>query len=384
MMKKFSCLLGLSLFLFGVTIENSWLAHYLLDHGFIASFVNGLFTVYGLLVALSSWLTYSFIQKMNFRRLILVSLAFCCVGSLLMVGGMTIQNQLWLVLGYLIRGTIYPLVAYSVLMWLMVMENKQRGLLVSLYWFGFGMGMNILAPFVSSFGFDERTLIFWSSLVAIVGVGLLLTMKPIQLDKGCTLLKQIGYLKGSKDLQRAVLIKAINNIAQYGFILILPLMLPIHLWTRLWSFTFVMNALATLIVGPISDRIGWKRVLESLAGPVTGLSCLLILMTVYYFKTPVWMLYGVFALFAFGIAAFAPLSALMPTLLPEDELASLSLLNLGSGLSNLLGPLLVSCIQSIGGSQIVMIGFAVLYFSVTTLSKNLNEKPIDADIVHVK
>ncbi len=47
-------------------------------------------------------------------------------------------------------------------------------------------------------------------------------------------------------------------------------------------------------------------------------------------------------LFSIGVAAYAPLSALLPAMVPDNKVEAVSILNLGSGLSNFVGPLLVT------------------------------------------
>lgn len=67
-------------------------------------------------------------------------------------------------------------------------------------------------------------------------------------------------------------------------------------------------------------------------------------------------------LYTIGLGGFVPLSAIIPNLVPENKGAAISALNLGSGLSNFLGPLIVSIFISPFGSAGALIALAVVYF----------------------
>ena len=68
------------------------------------------------------------------------------------------------------------------------------------------------------------------------------------------------------------------------------------------------------------------------------------------------MLYGA------PLAGYVPLSALMPSLAPEEKGAALSLLNLGAGASVWVGPALVAVFLKPLGVAGLMWLFAGLYF----------------------
>ncbi|WP_252902640.1 MFS transporter [Paucilactobacillus hokkaidonensis] len=79
-------------------------------------------------------------------------------------------------------------------------------------------------------------------------------------------------------------------------------------------------------------------------------------------------LFMALVLYTIGLGGFVPLSAIIPNLVPENKGAAISALNLGSGLSNFLGPLIVSIFISPFGSAGALIALAVVYFLASPLS----------------
>ncbi|GAA3333499.1 hypothetical protein GCM10020331_097770 [Ectobacillus funiculus] len=69
-----------------------------------------------------------------------------------------------------------------------------------------------------------------------------------------------------------------------------------------------------------------------------------------------WVMTIVASLFGAGLAGYVPLSALMPSLAPDNKGAAMSILNLGAGLSAFVGPALVGLfIGSIGAGGVIWI-----------------------------
>ncbi len=66
-------------------------------------------------------------------------------------------------------------------------------------------------------------------------------------------------------------------------------------------------------------------------------------------------------LYGATLAGYVPLSALMPSLAPENKGAAMSLLNLGAGASNWVGPAIVALFLPIAGVGGVMWIYALLY-----------------------
>lgn len=75
------------------------------------------------------------------------------------------------------------------------------------------------------------------------------------------------------------------------------------------------------------------------------------------------------------LAAYVPLSALMPYLAPDDKPAAMSLLNLGAGASVWIGPAVVYLVEPFFGIFGVMVVYAVIYLISAVLTWFLTLEP---------
>jgi MFS family permease len=82
------------------------------------------------------------------------------------------------------------------------------------------------------------------------------------------------------------------------------------------------------------------------------------------------------------LAGYVPLSALMPSLVPRNKGAAMSLLNLGAGASNWVGPIIVWLFMPLVGVAGVMWIYAVLYILSAILTMALT-LPQDAPAAEV-
>ena len=173
-----------------------------------------------------------------------------------------------------------------------------------------------------------------------------------------------------------MVVKAINNIGQFGFVIMMPIFLidkgfTLFEWGTIWSTTYIINSFAGLFFGFLGDKYGWQKIVVYFSGTLTGISCLLIAFVTYKYPGNYLLLLLAFIVYAFGIAAFGPLSALIPSLVPDKKIEAISVLNLGSGLSNFIGPILVAFLFQSFGGEIVLIVFAFLYFFGSILATRL-------------
>ena len=131
-------------------------------------------------------------------------------------------------------------------------------------------------------------------------------------------------------------------------------------WLRLLSAIFLSNIVWNLLFGLIGDRMGWRRTVAICGGFGSALTTL----ALYYVPTlhhsfPLTVLAGV--CYGATLAGYVPLSALMPSLVPEHRGATLSLLSLGAGMSVWVGPALVALLLKPIGVVGLMWVFAALY-----------------------
>lgn len=66
-------------------------------------------------------------------------------------------------------------------------------------------------------------------------------------------------------------------------------------------------------------------------------------------------------MFGFAVAAFVPMSAIFPTLVPEHKGAAVSVHNLAAGLSNFLGYGLASVMLIFASAEVTIWAYAVIY-----------------------
>lgn len=74
------------------------------------------------------------------------------------------------------------------------------------------------------------------------------------------------------------------------------------------------------------------------------------------------------AIYGAGLAGYVPLTALIPMMAPDQKGAGVSVVNLGSGLSNFVGPLLVTLLVGLFGAAGVLYTIAALYFVSSILT----------------
>ena len=170
------------------------------------------------------------------------------------------------------------------------------------------------------------------------------------------------------------IVRTINTSAAYGFVIFMPMFLAdfgfsrtewLHIYAALWTVNIAFN----LIFGVVSDRIGWRNIVIWF-GCVGCMICTLMFYYVpYYFGHSYTLMMIAAGLFGACLAGYVPLSAIMPTLAPENKGAAMSVLNLGAGLSTFVGPALVGIfISSVGALGVIWI-FSGLYLFSAILMK---------------
>jgi MFS family permease len=132
-------------------------------------------------------------------------------------------------------------------------------------------------------------------------------------------------------------------------------------WLQLLSWMFFSNIICDLALGIIGDRLGWRRTVAYIG----GIGCTITTLLLYYLPLRFAgnYLVAVVAAVLYGatLAGYVPLSAIMPSLAPENPGAAISMLNLGAGASVWLGPAIVGCFLSICGVRGLIWIFAALY-----------------------
>lgn len=375
---------GVFFFITGATIEQSWISAFLQNRGIDAVHISLLLSIFGLCVAVTSWFSGIGAGVLGVRRLMWLATVIYFIGSILFIfialpGG----NYPLMIVSYAIRGMAYPLFAYSFLVWINLRcESRILGRAVSWFWIALGVGMTIVGPWFSGFMIslqgETTTLLFgFVFVLAGCGCGLILNKDKPQwlhgVSLGKALTEGIIVLLHNPKMRIAVVVKSINDIGKFSLVILMPVYLPrfgfsIQEWLTIWGLVNIVNIFANYFFGWLGDTIGWRNTVIWFAGTLCGLSALAVCYAPILFGHSSIAIILSLTIYAIGLGAFGPLSALIPSLLPENKGAAISCLNLGSGLSNFIGPLIVTlCINPFGVEGTLWV-IAILYFSASLLT----------------
>lgn len=132
-------------------------------------------------------------------------------------------------------------------------------------------------------------------------------------------------------------------------------------WLRIWGVMYIVTIFTNLFWGVVGDKIGWIR-------QVRWFGCIgMALSTLAFYYIPLWtgpnfwVALIAAVVFGFAVAAFVPMSAIFPTLEPENKGAAVSIHNLSAGLSNFMGPLIARAALPLGGTRAAIWALAIFY-----------------------
>ncbi len=390
---------GLLLFMIGDGVEAGYLSKYLVDRGIAGKeAVAIVFTAYGVTVAISAWLSGALSDLWGPWKVMRLGLSIWILfhaGFLLL--GVAPGNYTMVVAMYALRGFGYPLFAYGFLVWISVATPQHRlGTAVGWFWFALTGGLMTLGPLFASVMIPRigpyHTL--WCSLALVIAGGLVALVgirEPVGKKRLApegehpllTLLSSVSIAWRKPKTAIGCIVRIINTAPQNGFIVFLPIYFTetigftLEQWLHLLSFMFMSNIIWNLLFGFIGDRLGWRQTVAWCGGVGSAITTLLL----YYFPTAFGVNYplAIVAAVLYGatLAGYVPLSALMPSLAPQNKGAAMSLLNLGAGASNWVGPAIVALFLPLVGVGGVMWIYAVLYLISAVMTLFLTLPPED-------
>ncbi|OTA16245.1 multidrug resistance protein MdtG [Xenorhabdus vietnamensis] len=384
--------LGILAFMVGNGIEIGWLSPYLVGNGLSIQDVSVLFSVYGVAVAISSWFAGVFFETFGAKRTMLLGTIFCVVGTVGFVSlGLKEMSYPILLMTQAIKGFGYPLFAYSFSVWI-----AYRSPVVKLstaygwFYFVFSGGMQVLATFYASWAVEKLGHIhtLWTTLIFIIAgafFALVLNRDNIKpqghhnaLENIREVLKGMTILKDHPKLFISCLLRIINSLSQYAF----PVYLPVYMisqgftttqWLSIWGTAFTSNILFNLVWGIVGDRIGYKRTIIWCGGVLTGVASLLLFFAPQFVGTNYTIVLMCGICWGAGVAGYIPLDAMSANMVEKDKGAVMSVLNLGTGLSVVIGPAIVGLfIDSFGAGGVTCI-VAALYFVGALMTHFLDE-----------
>lgn len=394
----FWAFVGQLLFMVGDGVEAGYLDTFMLHTGHPQSFVNELFTFYGITVMIAAWFAGPLSDLMGPKKVMWMGLILWAVLEVgFLVFGLTPNNSTWILTFYALRGFAYPLFAYGFLVWIAAATpTSMLGAAAGWFWFSFSAGLPTLGSQFARFAIPAIGEIntFWCSLgLVVIGglIALLFTREPTgnkrllpaDVSARQIFLGSISIIWREPKTLIAGIVRTIDTSSEYAFLAIMPGFFVDHLgftlgqWLNLLSLIFLSNIIVNLISGMIADRIGYRFVVAAFGG-VGGF----ITIPLFYY-VPLWYP-GNFAaaavvgiLYGASVAAFVPLSGLMPQICPREKAAALSILGLGAGASTWVGPAIVSlCGMIFGvGMAYVIWAFAIIYLLSAGLTMMLSVSP---------
>lgn len=374
---------GLLLFMIGDGVESGFLSSYLVkSRGLSADRVAWIFTVYGLTAAVAAWLSGALSDLWGPRQVMWIGLLVWTVFEVAFLTlGVAPANYPLLLITYALRGFGYPLFAFGFLVWITAATPRERlGTAVGWFWFAFTGGLPTLGSLFASVMIPivDHYATLWSSLGLVVLGGLIALLglreptgqhrlappgeKPLS-----TLFSSVSIAWGKPKTAIGCIVRVINTAPQFGYLVFLPLYFTQTVgfsegqWLRLLSAMFLSNIVWNLLFGIIGDRLGWRQTVALCGGVGSAITTLLLYYTPQTLGAnyPLCVLAGI--LYGATLAGYVPLSALMPSLAPENKGAAMSILNLGAGASVWVGPAIVGLFLPTLGVGGVMWIFAGLY-----------------------
>ncbi|MGW0736061.1 MFS transporter [Streptomyces sp. NPDC002851] len=388
---------GLLLFMIGDGVESGFIAPYMAHHGagteIRASYV---ITVYGVAVMLASWLSGALSQLWGPRRVMQLGFGIWFVFHVLyLVFALAPGNYPLMLVFYGLRGFGYPLFAYGFLVWITATAKPARmGTAVGWFYVAFTGGLPTLGSLVASASIPAfgAFATLWVAL-GIISMGAALCLlgvrertgfsrmapqgeKPVQ-----SLLSSLTIAWRNPKIGIGCVVRIINTAPQFGFLVFLPTFFGVRLgfgeggWLLLLAVIYGTNVLFNLVFGVVGDHIGWRRTIALFGGVGCAITTLLLYFVplavggVYWVAIVVGMLYGI------TLAGFVSISALIPSLAPDNKGGAMALLNLGAGGATFVGPAICSLLLGPLGPGAVVIVFAGLYVLAAVLTLFLKHEP---------
>ncbi|WP_276738384.1 MFS transporter [Pantoea septica] len=374
------------LFMIGDGVESNYLAPYLSHHGFTLDIAAAVIAFYGVTVTLGSWLAGSLLTLIGPRRVMLLGGVIWVVFELLFLAfALPAQSVVGIALTYGLRGIAYPMFAYAFLVWIQsAAPLEMRGSATGWFWLAFTGGLPTLGSLVAIFSIRMigEYATFWLSLVLVAsgivvmlvavkertGYGPLLDEEQRRQGVWRTLMGGIDILWREPRIAAAAVVRIINTTPYFGFFIFLPGFFTERIGfsqTEYLSLITIMGLVGMSfnpIVGKMSDRIGWRKVLTFFGGLGSCISMLLM-----YF-VPQWS-GGSFALsvlfaclYGITLCGYVPAAALFSSLCEKkDKGNAMAIYCFAAGLSTFFGPALYSGLNALFGTEGVIWCYALLY-----------------------
>jgi polyol permease family len=389
---------GVFLFMVGDAVELGYLAPYLVDRGFSEGQAALVFTTYGAVVAFGSWLSGPLCERYGPHKVMATGFVIWIVATLIFLGyALPTLHYETIVLSYTLRGFGYPFFAFGFLIWIAVITpNERLGRAVGWFWFFFALGLptagaafaNQSIPIIGEYYtfWAALAVVFLGGLIGLFGIREPTGRKPLSPNASVLedLSDGISILWRDTRVFAGGIVRVINTAPQFGFFIVLPFFFVDTVgfsqsqWLALLTVLSASNVICNMLFGWIGDWFGWRRTIALLG----GLGCAFTTLGLYYGPLafgqnyPLILLLG--ALYGATLAAYVPLSAIMPAMVGEGDVGnSMAILNLSAGVSTSVGPAIVGITLTPLGTEGVMVIFAGLYILSAIVSWLFLKTPAD-------
>ncbi|CUW46181.1 MFS transporter [Novacetimonas hansenii] len=387
---------GLLFFMIGDGVEAGYLAPYLEEQGISGRDTALLFTIYGVTVSISSWVSGPLSDLWGPKRVMWIGLAIWAVFEVVFLSmGVATNSYSMMLAAYTMRGFGYPLFTYGFLVWIAAATPRhQLGSAAGWFWFAFSGGLPTLGSLFASFAIPVigEMMTFWSSLVLVLFGGLLallMTREPTGSRRlaapgasaGTIFFSSVSILWREPKTFIAMIVRIIDTASEYAFLVIMPAFFTkvigfsLSQWLQLLSIIFLANILVNLVSGMMADRLGHRSVVAIGGGVGAAVTVLLFYYVPLMFPGNFAIAAAMGALYGATVAAFVPLSGLMPQICPKEKAAALSALGLGAGASTWVGPAVVTWFESWHGIEGIIWIFSGLYLVSALLTITLTISP---------
>jgi polyol permease family len=372
--------LAVTLFMIGDGIELGFLSPYLATRGFTTAQVATLISLYGIVVAVAAWFAGALAEAWGPRRVMLIGFAFWATLEVVFLIAIMIGNFPLMLISYGVRGIGYPFFSYGFLVWVtMDTPEKTMGRAVGWFWFANTTGLGVISSYLAALTIPliGQLGTMWLSWGFVIAGGLivaLLMRSRGRAKAGMTtrdalagVARSLTILKSHPKVGVGGMVRLINTLSFYAFgvfltyhmVKVIGFSTPI--WQSIWGTMLLANVIGNLLFGYVGDKLGRVNTVAWFGGIGCAVSCLLLYYVPAHYGANYALVLTVSIVYGLFLAAFVPLSAIVPLLAPQNKAAAVAVLNLGAGLSNAAGPLLTRIFQDSLGGKGLMWMFAIIY-----------------------
>lgn len=374
---------AVALFMTGDGLEQAFLSNYLSGAtDFSNAQIGTIFTVYGLVAAMGAFASGVLAEYFGPRRVMIVAtIGWAVFHAGFMLFGVMAENYPMLLAMYAIRAVTYPMFVFGFVVWISYAAPQHKmSSAMGWFWASYSVGVGVFGSYMPSLTIPwvGEIATLWSAIGFVVLGGVLAAVlvrgRGPEHEGPRTLGGLVGTLVTTlrmpfENVQLAygVLQRIINQISLYGFIVLLPIVyvedfgFAQSTWLQLWALVYFVTVFTNLMWGIVADRIGWIVTIRWFGGVGMCVATLLVYFVPKLVGPNVWLTAGAIIIFGFALAAYVPLSALMPALEPHRRGNAVALLNLAAGASQFIGSLLVTLLWDVLGTTGTVVALASTY-----------------------